>query len=378
MRYFLFYLCILSPFPKIYAKNIEQLKYDDGLSSSFFNQQTGVQIAEKLVKRVSNERDLLSGDFDYRNNSDILIALYEISLNPILKSGCFYNAHELGMSTYTNSKLDLREKYENLYINLNLSKNENANHKKKLLNLRPKFAFLQHSLKNLPQGKITHSFGSIFGKVKNDVKNRSTLSLGDKEYEGGHNTVHTFSHTGRILDKENKPDIYWEAHIWGELCLDNIEYFLVNCPGFKPISHESLKLILNRGIQVFTCTLDKGLFKKDHIITTSNLPQFRVTSDTIKPKIQDVKISKIEKTSEYEIEFSVEDESLSFCEVSLHFENSIISSEVDLDPYRKKGLCKWKFGPVNDKLKYVEMVVKDAFGNKQTQTINRIPKIALP
>lgn len=378
MNRYIIPLSFLSLISTASAKSIEQLKYADGLPISYFNNQTSVQIAEQLVKRLSKERDDRGGKVNYRHSSDILIAFYEKSAKSILESGCFYNAHELGASTYTYSKLDLREKFENQYINLDLSKNENLSHKNKLKSLRPKYAFLQHNLENLPKGKLTQTFGGVLGKVKDSVKNRSTFSLGDQEREDGHLNVHTFSHTGIISDKKNKADIYWEAHIWGELCLNDIDYYLVNCPGFQQISQPSLKLFLKQGIPVYTCKMEDGLFKKNQLIKTSNLSQFKLTTDSTNPKIENIKITKSEKTSKYDVEFIAEDESLSFCEVSLHFENKVFSGDLDLNPSLKKGICKWSFGPINENFKYVELVVKDSFGNKQIQTINKTPNIMLP
>ena len=115
--------------------------------------------------------------------------------------------------------------------------------------------------KYFPQMGLTMihgGYGDVFAKLKDEVKKRSTWTSGDSLGQADTpESIHTFFlKTSNVI---SVPDhSYFEAQIWGELCLEDVDYMLVGC--HDPIDPERLEALRKTKIPIYSC---RPSFKND-------------------------------------------------------------------------------------------------------------------
>jgi len=341
---------------------IKTAKFNSVLGQSLLRTNHVNEIASRLVRRVSGQRDIKGGEFDYIANTKIYISFYEKSLKPIVDTGCFLNAHQIGKGSYTQDLLK-RASYENKYIDLNLNKSSKTPKAKAMIdNLRPKYAFLEHSFKNLYQGEIISSFGGILARVSDSVKGRSTFSLGDQERENGYKNVFTFGHSKEVTKLKTGED-FWEVQVWGDLCLEeSIDYFLVGCFGFLKPTRESIALLLNNNYDVYMCKAKGKKIKKGMKLSSSNLELFASSEYKKLPSVESVKVDFNKFPGKINVELLVKAKRLSYCEIIVKNGDMNLTKERDFNTAKSVGECKFS-DTLTEEPDSIEVVVKDAYGN---------------
>lgn len=105
----------------------------------------------------------------------------------------------------------------------------------------------------------------------NEVKNRSTFTAidslnGDFDIEGnvqvGRVRGYTFNYKPQRPIKRISNELgsdFWETQIWGALTVNDVDYFLINCPGDDITPPESIKNLAQTGIGIYQC-----LYLQDH------------------------------------------------------------------------------------------------------------------
>jgi len=207
----------------------------------------------------------------------------------------FLNVHQLKASHLSSAGDYLTERIgkESQFIEVHLSDFGDSKLKRKINKILPKYSYLV--VKNNPYNRTTkfiQEYGHILARLKDQIKRRATFSLSDSLGTKSSNEIHTFRFKGKDKGKLKKnADTNWEAEaqIWGSLLPSDIEYFLVNCPGFNKVKQSVFKHMMSSNIPVYKCLFkDKRTmpYKGKHL-TNNDLKLF--------PKKDVVEIPKLKK-----------------------------------------------------------------------------------
>lgn len=218
-------------------------------------------IIKKEIKDMNRPVDPSAPVYDFMNKSKIILA-FNIKYLPLIKQNGFLNQFQVDHSVNMDRKH--RMLVEDQIIESKLKRSGSKNAKEHYL--RPKYAFLTLDLDANDKSyqefngqfgiHITSDYGQIYAKIKDDVKERSTFTAGDSLYIFGSKTgdARTFKST------QTTPKgayYYWEAQIWGELSLSDVDYVLVNCKNergsIEKVSAEEVQQLKDSGLEVFEC-----------------------------------------------------------------------------------------------------------------------------
>ncbi len=228
-----------------------ELKNKATIPQAILEQYDTDTIAESLVAWVKNDREKKEKKnatpiYDFKKQSRIVIAFNLKNLESIQEK-CFLNQHQTGTSNAYLGKDRLIQ--ENKMLGLTLGTTEKE---KEIL---PKYAYL--FIDGSPMEKdnaIVTDYGGVFAKINDRVKERSTFTSGDSlVIRAMPKDLMTFDYKlykeGQI--KRNYT-AYWEAQIWGSLCMDDVDYFLIGCTvKFPEDQIERLKKVT--GKPVYRC-----------------------------------------------------------------------------------------------------------------------------
>lgn len=217
-------------------------------------------IARNLVRRKSLKENKISNlKINYFNDTEIQLFFHDTHLSSILKYG-FKNGHQVGYGTL-DFNFYSRANAENDFIGIRLEKVYCFNRQCLSHRLRPKYGFItiksNPSLYHNPQQQkyFSKEWGNIIAVLKNEVKNRSTLSRFDSlELDDKKNGIVTFfaNYLPDTKSETGTPQM-WEAQIWGSLTSSDVDHFLVNCEGLDTVSPSNISLIKKSGRPVFFC-----------------------------------------------------------------------------------------------------------------------------
>lgn len=230
---------------------IMDLKKNSGLPQAVLEQYDTNTIAESLVEWVRADREKVPKRpviYDFNKQSRIVIAFNLKNLESIQEK-CFLNQHQTGTSNAYLGKDRLIQENKMLGLKLTLSEKE-----KELL---PKYAylFLDGAPESLEKDNaIVPDYGGVFAKINDRVKKRATFTSGDSlVIQAKPSDLMSFSYP---LYKENQIKrnytAYWETQIWGSLCMEDVDYFLIGCTvAFPDDQIERLKKVT--GKPVYRC-----------------------------------------------------------------------------------------------------------------------------
>lgn len=350
---------------------ILSLKENTGLPQAFLSDYTVNDIAFSLVQRrhLNHEKNS-SGMLDYSRDSEIFISFNSSNTASILKAEEFFNAHMGVQSSTFHDDLKIRADLEDAMLGINLG------HEQKSNRIRPKYAYLQINMAEIhPKTTFNPNYGNVFAKVKDEVKSRSTFTLGDSMDEGK-DTIHTFLYRDKVVPRYSKIP-YWEAQIWGNLKLTDIDYFLVNCPGFPKTAKAHVELMLAKKQKIFFCKLDENRrnISQGKEVVRSDLKTgvFMEIEDKMPPLIKNV-AHKITAEGKISLQIDIEDnQGINFCLVkAFHKSVLLLDDEISItDVGTKSKNCNFLI-PKSLKPVTIKIFVKDWFNNQTMleKTIN--------
>jgi hypothetical protein len=231
-----------------YLERILTLNEGELLPSNYIQELNSRVLARNLVERLYLSRDqfVQSSDatpFDFQKQTKIVIQFPEKLIGTIAGK-CFLNSHQTGMASPNEFQL------EDKMIGVKLEAEYKPGLDNPVNELRPKYAYL--TFKNYESEKFLVTFdniyGNVFAELKDSIKKQSTFA-----YEPGKN-IHTFK-----LNKNPesvKVGNYWEAQIWGKVCFEDVEKFLINCPGMIKASNTAIEQLKKTGRPVIECPTD--------------------------------------------------------------------------------------------------------------------------
>lgn len=345
---------------------ITHLKDGSKLPESISQKYKVNEIAEALVLRqhLHHEKNT-HGTLDYSGLSEIYLSFNSAHTASIIKDAEILNAHQTAQGATFNDDLKLRTKLEDALIGIELGNSEKSKR------LRPKYAYLQtNGLENYPRTTFNPNYGNIFARINDQIKQRATFTIGDSMDEG-RSTLHTFRFKDRIqlsVDFSRIP--YWEAQVWGELKLQDVDYFLVNCPGFPSAAQKDIKTMLDAGLKLYFCSMDKNRqnIQRLKAVTMADLNSFLATEDKQAPSISNFKHST--KNGHLIVSFEAkDDQGINFCLIkAYHQQELLLDDEISVRVMKTKNkLCEFEIEKPKLPLK-IKLYVKDWYTNQTTTT----------
>jgi hypothetical protein len=238
----------------------------------------GLQLAKSVIGRI-RERELKPNcqSFDYRNNSIIQMRFSAAHIASLPTSG-FLNVHQIrnqSIQKQENARQrDLvesslaRVRFENLPYVYQPDKESNF--------LRPKYAYMGFR-QDFGYNKSSDFFdyGNVVAVFKDEVKDRATFSVTDSlAHWASQGVVHNYSFDYCETAELRRTGPYWETQIFGPLTLDDVEYFMVNCPHTERLVNKNqisqlkgLKNNFGKSLEVFACASRDG----SHMVKGSRL-----------------------------------------------------------------------------------------------------------
>lgn len=240
----------------------------DTFNQSLLNTYDSVLVAISLMqnKHEDFEEDRDKGAYDYMKDSEVVIA-FDHDLYPSIEKNCFLNQHQVNSSNGTLNQ-SRRNNAENSFLGITIERSYRANLviDNPLHWVRPiySYLFLTKPHDDAEYAPLSTQYGNIFAKMKDEVKHRSTFTLGDSLsiYSSNGSSAFKHVHTFHLSSKHmpNKQERrYNETQIWGKTCFEDVEYFMVNCGnGFAKVNNKYIKAMKQAGIPVYTCQAFKN------------------------------------------------------------------------------------------------------------------------
>ncbi len=261
------------------VRSVMELADNEELSQQIYDNYSVNDIATAINKRIAQHEQEAGPIFtlengyvpiDLKSETEIIMFFWNNNFDSILRKG-FLNQHQSGKSKGSFNP-DMRVRIEDSFTGLKLGTSEST------AQLRPKYAFLNIlGTANLHEKKFdpTLQYGNIGAVLKNTVKERSTWTSGDslinyrrgRAYDHDAQTGLTFRGT---FERNSLPNFSWdhnyyEAQIYGEVDMNDVEYFLVKEKYLagplkvlkKPIyliqeTHRNNRLVFEKGRCLFT------------------------------------------------------------------------------------------------------------------------------
>ena len=239
-----------------------------------YEEYSSEDIATSLVlsKHLQHEpKGVKDYKYDFLNDTTITMAFDSKWISAIIRKG-YLNQHRSGQSNGALTK-SRRATLEDSMIGARLEDSYNSIGQK-VHNVRPKYAFLNLTKQTAKTGfnEFLGQYGNVYAVFSKNVKVRSTFTAGDSLNIGaGFDENHTFFYKSDSHIKHTNH--YFEAQVWGELTIKNVEYFLINCSHVSNISSEQIKALQATKVPVYDCSTKKksggsypySVFKKNLI-----------------------------------------------------------------------------------------------------------------
>jgi hypothetical protein len=223
-------------------------------------------IATSLISKLKKESKGNTGapTYDFQSETSIMIQFKDEYIKSIQRN-CFLNQHQTRHSAGGFGPQQ-RAEIEDHLLGLKLEQTYRRGKRNPVNELRPKYAYVMIHNPNeyIEQSLVIPQYGNVFAIFKQDIKNRSSFTSGDSLEEFIRGNQQKALNFGRHEITTPRGFLYWEAQIWGKTCFDDVEYFLVNCPGLKPINTELRSYLKRRGHKTYECKKDEmsGMFIK--------------------------------------------------------------------------------------------------------------------
>ncbi len=291
--------CIVKTGTEVAWPLLKDLDLDPALKPAHFARYKVDVIAKTLVywNFQKSERPLITdedvasvvvGSRTLYDQGYPLMAVSEASI-PFIAQGGFRNLHQTGKCQDCVNKPELRSKVEDRLMRAKIETSYSSEFPDRPENrLRPKYAYgafekdLQGSLDVNPNIAL-NAYGNVYIAFKDRVKQRALIGNGDsleasvygvlnspQVYSSGiaikSIVFHTYYWIAKKLDFKRQfelmsPSTYYESQIWGNLTLDDVAYFLVNCPETKATDGTLQKTLKEHhlNIPVYECQAPEGL-----------------------------------------------------------------------------------------------------------------------
>lgn len=253
---------------------IVHLKNGETVPHSLFGKFDSRKIARSLNYKIYQDREMAEAEktgadaaYDYEGDSLIELAFPEKYLDSIAQNG-FLNQHQLGHTQGVPCP-SCRAEREDIMLGYKLEEIYMPGIDNPVNKVRPKYAFL--ILPGLPpESSLTEDLSSMYGNdfavMKDDVKDRTTFTVGDSLAEAKTaSDTHTlrFSSKTPLSNENNRYHTYVEAQIWGELTFADVEYVIVGC--FSPSDPVFIAKLKALGKRVFSCRKTQGRTREDRV-----------------------------------------------------------------------------------------------------------------
>lgn len=227
-------------------------------------------VYKKYVEDEKQESEqVASAAYDYFGDTEIQLAFKEKNLESIIERG-FLNTFQVpkAMEAYRRA----RAKLDDGFLGYHLDKSfppENSGE------VHPKSAFLSLNA----GGPESHPFaaegssakgvglgyGNIIAVLNNDVKDRTTFTMGDSTAAHSKRMVRTLRFKSPVALKMIPHQDYIEAQVWGPVAVTDVQHFLANCESNKEtmfgasllITNESKERIKRLKIPLFECVEER-------------------------------------------------------------------------------------------------------------------------
>ncbi len=244
---------------------IMKLGVNQVVDNEVYKKFDSIAISQSLIKliqqkRESNNKQVAEPAYDFYRDTRIVMAI-NFGLFKKIQDNGFLNQH---MTKSSNGTLNpaRRADAEDSFLGVKLeAKYDSVG--KLVHKIRPKYSYLLLDAPHSGMGDtiVTNQYGNIFFKFKDSIKNRSTFTPGDSltlntlqvPYGGTFTFYYRSSKTMSMLETR-----YWEAQIWGELTLKDVDYVIVNCPGFATLSDADIEVFKQQDLDVYGCHLTRS------------------------------------------------------------------------------------------------------------------------
>lgn len=248
-------------------------------------------IAASLVARLHNADESKDNAehpvYDYKADTMIQMKFNASNIGPIKKTDGFLNQHQIDHSD-GDLEPGRRAEIENTLIRMRLESNYKTGIKNPVNDVRPKYSFLtfQKDTNGQQRGHFSRQYGNVVAVFKDEIKDRATFTAvdsldGDMDSNGnivyGRVAAHTFDYRStqrlnKIPDPNQDGGDYWEAQMWGNVSLHDVNYFLIDCPGDAPVQAASLTQLKATGIPIYKCEFvkDYSHFEKGALVSAGN------------------------------------------------------------------------------------------------------------
>ncbi len=214
--------------------------------------------------------------YDYFQDSEIQLSFSDEIIESVAKNG-FFNTHQINALRHTDfseSTSKARARAEDAFVGYHL---ETSSSPTISASLRPKSAYLSLRAGKAEDNPLNKAgpgdndlaiggYGNVFAVFKDDVKNRTTFTMGDSLLSfPGKTAVRTlWFKSAQPLQMTPGGGPYVEAQVWGPLTVEDVDHFIVNCnekvsatgtPGIIPSA--SLAKLEKLRVPIFDCLRDK-------------------------------------------------------------------------------------------------------------------------
>ncbi len=246
-------------------ETVLRLKAGQVVPKSLIEEADSRELARALVKRKSLKEDASNARrsehrFDFYQHSQIVLAFPFQYFASIRQHG-FLNQFQVNHSINLDRKH--RAIVEDKMLDLRIPRDARLSSRVNVL--RPKYAYLNldldrddpflEKLSAFPALRIEGRYGNVFASLRSNVKDRATFTAGDSMLVLGAK-IGTASTLNVRQTNPEKADHYFEAQIWGELNLSDVEFFLVNCEGpdfGDALKTENIEALKESGLPVYKC-----------------------------------------------------------------------------------------------------------------------------
>lgn len=193
--------------------------------------------------------------FNYREHG-ILQMRFSAKNIPLIGKNGFINRHQKGLSCPSCENLS---RLEDQLAGVQLEGPYSFQTDNPTNNIRPKYAFLAFKESaNAFKYKTSDfvDYGDSVAVFKDEIKDRATFTPADSLGTKGRDH-HTFDYCEMtpLVPTAN----YWEAQIWGEVTLDDVDHFLVNCPKSSKVATKSeINEMKKLGKPIYKCIFVKN------------------------------------------------------------------------------------------------------------------------
>lgn len=236
-----------------FIPEVMKLNFYDTIGNEIYQKYDSKIIALSLIHWIrvkKGETTERPGDYDFLHDTRIAMAFNYKDFGAIRKSG-FLNQHEVGKTGGIYSP-NRRANLENGFLNLKMEPYYGS-YGSQVHKVRPKYSYLLLD-KHRPDMGLTRmysQYGNVVAIFDESIKRRATFTAGDSlDTNASFQSLYTFWYRSKNTLQLRSGE-YWESQIWGEIKVNEVDYFLVNC--FEPMTQAAIDDLKSSSIEVYDC-----------------------------------------------------------------------------------------------------------------------------